>query len=115
VHQTRIQLFLHNLGDKGNLFCKFTVKETGGERLVAAMRLIRSSMVAGVASDDTSIPRIRWEASPRGPCPPPRLQLRRAATDLLAHGEGFVARVLRLWMKICAKGGAIYRGFQIGS
>jgi hypothetical protein len=40
--------------------------------------------------------------SPRCPRPPSRLQLRRAAVDLLVHDDDLVARVLQLWMKIGA-------------
>jgi hypothetical protein len=75
------------------------------------MRLSLSSMMARVASSGASVPRIHQEASLWGPCFSPRIQLRRVAVDFVAHGEGLVARDLRLWTKIWAKGGAVYRDF----
>jgi hypothetical protein len=94
VYQTLIRLFLHDQGDKGNSFCKISVKEMDNGRLAAVVQLGRAPPVAGVASRGTSVPRIHREASTCGPCPRHRLQMQRAAADLLAHGEGLVARVL---------------------
>jgi hypothetical protein len=57
-------------------------------------------------------PSICREASPRGPCPPPRIQLRRAVVDLLVLSDDSVARVLWVWMKIGAIPWTIYRAFS---
>jgi hypothetical protein len=99
VRQTSFWLFLHDLGNKENSFCKLTTKEMGSERLAVAVWLGRSSTAVGAASDGAPVPRICRDALPWGPCWPPMLQMWWAAADLLAHGEGLVAMVLPLWWK----------------
>jgi hypothetical protein len=79
---------------------------------VMAVRLLWVRATSAARSCTPLAPSIRREASPRGPRPPPRLQLRRAAVDLLAHDDDTAARVLRSWMKIGAIPWTIYRAFS---
>jgi hypothetical protein len=79
---------------------------------VMAVWLLWVWAMSAARSCSPPAPSIRREASPRGPHPPPRLQLWRAAVDLLAHDDDSAARVLQSRMKIGAILWTIYRAFS---
>jgi hypothetical protein len=60
-------------------------------------------------------PRSGLETLLRGPCPPPRLQLWRAATNWLRTMAARVLGCVDLRMKIWAQSASLYRGFGIKS